>query len=162
MSITLTMPRLSDTMEQGTIIKWNVKEGDEVASGAVVADVETDKATMEMQVYDDGVVARILVGEGDQVPVGTAIALIAEEGEDPSAVDSGGTTPPANEAPVEAPRPWRAAGVQAPRARRRSRDQRSARCTINDLRVRDTRPRDPDTPARALRARVDSRAAGPS
>ena len=64
MSITLTMPRLSDTMEQGTIIKWNVKEGDEVASGAVVADVETDKATMEMQVYDDGVVAKILVGEG--------------------------------------------------------------------------------------------------
>ena len=59
MSITLTMPRLSDTMEQGTIIKWNVQEGDEVASGAVVADIETDKATMEMQAYDDGVVAKI-------------------------------------------------------------------------------------------------------
>ena len=64
MSITLTMPRLSDTMEQGTIIKWNVREGDEVASGAVVADIETDKATMEMQAYDDGVVAKILVDEG--------------------------------------------------------------------------------------------------
>ena len=62
MTISITMPRLSDTMEQGTIIKWNIKEGDEVASGAIVADVETDKATMEMQVYDDGVVARILVG----------------------------------------------------------------------------------------------------
>ncbi|MEE2894357.1 MAG: dihydrolipoamide acetyltransferase family protein [Planctomycetota bacterium] len=88
MSITLTMPRLSDTMEQGTIIKWNIKEGDEVATGAVVADVETDKATMEMQVYDDGVVARILVDEGTQVPVGTAIAVIAEEGEDPSGVEA--------------------------------------------------------------------------
>lgn len=104
MSITLTMPRLSDTMEQGTIIKWNVKEGDEVASGAVVADVETDKATMEMQVYDDGVVAKILVGEGTQVPVGTAIALIAEEGEDPSSVDASGAAAPAatSEAPAAA------------------------------------------------------------
>ena len=101
MSITLTMPRLSDTMEQGTIIKWNIKEGDEVASGAVVADVETDKATMEMQVYDDGVVARILVDEGTQVPVGTAIALIAEEGEDPSSVDDAPAA--AEPAPPEAP-----------------------------------------------------------
>ena len=98
MSITLTMPRLSDTMEQGTIIKWNVQEGDEVASGAVVADIETDKATMEMQAYDDGVVAKILVDEGTQVPVGTAIALIAEEGEDPSGID----VAPATEAPSAA------------------------------------------------------------
>jgi pyruvate dehydrogenase E2 component (dihydrolipoamide acetyltransferase) len=100
MSITLTMPRLSDTMEQGTIIKWNVKEGDEVASGAVVADVETDKATMEMQVYDDGVVAKILVGEGTQVPVGTAIALIAEDGEDPGSVTEGGPAPASAAAPA--------------------------------------------------------------
>ena len=104
MSITLTMPRLSDTMEQGTIIKWNIKEGDEVASGAVVADVETDKATMEMQVYDDGVVARILVDEGTQVPVGTAIALIAEEGEDPSNVDDApAEAEPPSAAPAAAP-----------------------------------------------------------
>ncbi|HAC09849.1 MAG TPA: dihydrolipoamide acyltransferase, partial [Phycisphaerales bacterium] len=51
MSITLTMPRLSDTMEQGTIIRWNVKEGEEVASGAIVADIETDKATMEFEAF---------------------------------------------------------------------------------------------------------------
>jgi pyruvate dehydrogenase E2 component (dihydrolipoamide acetyltransferase) len=113
MSITLTMPRLSDTMEQGTIIKWNVKEGDEVASGAVVADVETDKATMEMQVYDDGVVAKILVGEGTQVPVGTAIALIAEEGEDPGSVTDGGSAP----APAAAPAaPAAAPSTPAPAA----------------------------------------------
>ena len=79
MSITLTMPRLSDTMEQGTIIRWNIKEGQEVLSGEIVADIETDKATMEMQAYDDGVVAKILVGEGTQVPVGTPIAMIAEQ-----------------------------------------------------------------------------------
>jgi pyruvate dehydrogenase E2 component (dihydrolipoamide acetyltransferase) len=95
MSITLTMPRLSDTMEQGTIIRWNVKEGEEVASGAIVADIETDKATMEMQAYDDGVIAKILVGEGMQVPVGTPIAMIAEEGEDPASLDASTPDQPA-------------------------------------------------------------------
>ena len=76
MAIELTMPRLSDTMESGTIIKWNVKEGDAVSAGDVVADVETDKATMEMQVYDDGKVSRIVVPEGKTVAVGTLIAVI--------------------------------------------------------------------------------------
>lgn len=88
MSIDLTMPRLSDTMEQGTIIKWNVKEGDKVASGQAVADIETDKATMEMQVYDDGTLAKILVKEGQTVPVGTKIAVIAEPGEDAASLAS--------------------------------------------------------------------------
>ncbi|MBM4106692.1 MAG: 2-oxo acid dehydrogenase subunit E2 [Phycisphaerae bacterium] len=78
MAIELTMPRLSDTMESGTIIKWNVKEGDKVASGDVVADVETDKATMEMQVYDGGTVSRIVVPEGKTVAVGTLIAVIED------------------------------------------------------------------------------------
>jgi pyruvate dehydrogenase E2 component (dihydrolipoamide acetyltransferase) len=82
MAIEITMPRLSDTMEQGTIIKWNVKEGDEVSAGDAVADIETDKATMEMQVYDDGTVARIVVGEGQTVEVGTLIAVVAEPDED--------------------------------------------------------------------------------
>ena len=77
------MPRLSDTMEQGTIIKWNVKEGDEVSAGDAIADVETDKATMEMQVFDDGTIGRILIDEGQTVEVGTVIAILAEEGEDP-------------------------------------------------------------------------------
>ncbi len=81
MSIELTMPRLSDTMEQGAIIKWEVNEGDKVSAGDVVADIETDKATMEMQVYDNGTIARILVPEGQTVDVGTVIAMIAEEDE---------------------------------------------------------------------------------
>ncbi|MCA9291042.1 MAG: 2-oxo acid dehydrogenase subunit E2 [Phycisphaerales bacterium] len=88
MSIEITMPRLSDTMEQGTILKWNVAEGDAVASGTVVADIETDKATMEMQVYDDGVIARVLVTEGTTVEVGTPIAILAEDDEDPKKVAS--------------------------------------------------------------------------
>lgn len=92
MPIELTMPRLSDTMEKGTIIKWNVKEGQEVSSGQPVADIETDKATMEMQVYDDGVLAKILVSEGEQVDVGTVIALVAEDDEDPKEVAKGAGT----------------------------------------------------------------------
>src|SRR3954466_5333880 len=83
MPIEITMPRLSDTMEAGTIIKWNVKEGDKVSSGDVIADVETDKATMEMTAYDDGTVAKIAVPEGQSTPVGSVIAVLAAEGEDP-------------------------------------------------------------------------------
>jgi pyruvate dehydrogenase E2 component (dihydrolipoamide acetyltransferase) len=90
MPIELTMPRLSDTMEAGTVIKWNVKEGDPVRSGSVLADIETDKATMEMQCFDDGKLAAILVEPGKQVKVGTAIALIALEGEDVASVKAGG------------------------------------------------------------------------
>ncbi len=106
MPIEITMPRLSDTMEAGTVIKWNVKEGDAVKSGSVVADIETDKATMEMQCFDDGRMAAILVEAGKQVKVGTLIALVALEGEDIASVkanvkasvkdtvkDSGGAKP---------------------------------------------------------------------
>ena len=81
MTIEITMPRLSDTMEKGTIIKWHVSEGDEISAGEVLADVETDKATMEMQSFDDGVVAKIAVDEGVAVDIGTVVAVIAEEGE---------------------------------------------------------------------------------
>src|SRR5688572_16341608 len=89
MPIPITMPRLSDTMEAGTVIKWNVKEGDKVSAGDVIADVETDKATMEMQVYDDGTIAKIAAKEGQRVGVGTVIAVLAAEGEDVKAAPSG-------------------------------------------------------------------------
>jgi pyruvate dehydrogenase E2 component (dihydrolipoamide acetyltransferase) len=108
MPIEITMPRLSDTMETGTIIKWNVKDGDAVESGAVVADVETDKATMELSVYDDGTVAKILVPEGETVDVGTPIAIMAEDDEDVSeiAATAGSAPAPAEPAPViEEPTP---------------------------------------------------------
>lgn len=89
MPIEITMPRLSDTMQSGTILKWNVTEGEKVSSGQVVADIETDKATMELSVYDDGTLAKILVPEGQAVDVGSVIALLAEPGEDASSLPAG-------------------------------------------------------------------------
>jgi pyruvate dehydrogenase E2 component (dihydrolipoamide acetyltransferase) len=114
MPIELTMPRLSDTMEAGTVIKWNVKEGDSVRSGSVLADIETDKATMEMQCFDDGKLAAILVEPGKQVKVGTAIALIALEGEDVAAVKAGGAKGGSAKVDVPAPAAKPATAPAAP------------------------------------------------
>jgi len=86
MSVEVTMPRLSDTMERGTIVSWNVKEGQKVAAGDVLGDIETDKATMELQNFDDGVVAAILLPVGQTIEVGKAILVLAEKGEDPAAL----------------------------------------------------------------------------
>ena len=78
MPIELKMPALSPTMEEGTLSKWLVKEGDSVSSGDILAEIETDKATMEFEAIDEGTVAQILVAEGtDNVKVGTVIAVIA-------------------------------------------------------------------------------------
>ncbi len=86
MSIELKMPALSPTMEEGTLAKWLVKEGDTVSSGDILAEIETDKATMEFEAVDEGVIAKILVPEGsDGVKVGEVIAIMGEEGEDVSA-----------------------------------------------------------------------------
>lgn len=81
MAIEVKMPRLSDTMEQGTVVRWAVKPGQKVRSGDVIADIETDKATMELQTFDDGTVADVLVKEGESVKVGTIIMKLAEAGE---------------------------------------------------------------------------------
>ena len=83
MSIELKMPALSPTMEEGTLAKWLVKEGDTVSSGDILAEIETDKATMEFEAVDEGKIAKILVPEGsDGVKVGTPIAIMAGEGEE--------------------------------------------------------------------------------
>jgi len=105
MPINVTMPRLSDTMEQGTVVKWHVKVGDKVTSGQVIADIETDKATMEQAAFDDGTIASLLCPEGKQVKVGEVIAVLAEEGESVSAAAS-----------VPAPTAPRAAAPAAPAA----------------------------------------------
>ena len=87
MPITITMPALSPTMEHGTLAKWIVKPGDTVAPGDLLAEIETDKATMEVEAVDEGTVAQILVDAGtEEVAVGTAILLLAEEGEDPDSL----------------------------------------------------------------------------
>lgn len=83
MPIALKMPALSPTMEEGTLAKWLVKEGDEVTSGDLLAEIETDKATMEFEAVDEGVIAKIVIAEGtDNVAVGDVIAILAEEDED--------------------------------------------------------------------------------
>jgi pyruvate dehydrogenase E2 component (dihydrolipoamide acetyltransferase) len=95
MPIELKMPALSPTMEEGTLAKWLVKEGDSVAAGDLLAEIETDKATMEFEAVDEGTIAKILVAEGtDEVKVGTVIALIAGEGEDAGAAASAPTAAP--------------------------------------------------------------------
>ncbi|WP_375227428.1 pyruvate dehydrogenase complex E1 component subunit beta [Roseobacter sp. S98] len=89
MATEILMPALSPTMEEGTLAKWLVKEGDTVSSGDIMAEIETDKATMEFEAVDEGVIGKILVAEGTEgVKVNTAIAVLLEEGEDASAADS--------------------------------------------------------------------------
>ncbi|MCI4589166.1 pyruvate dehydrogenase complex dihydrolipoamide acetyltransferase [Sphingobium sp. BYY-5] len=116
MSKTIQMPALSPTMEEGTLAKWLVKEGDTVSSGDLLAEIETDKATMEFEAVDEGVVAKILVSEGSEgVKVGTVIAIIAEEGEDVAAAAAGGAK--AEAAPKADPVPAKAeAAAPAPKA----------------------------------------------
>ena len=107
MSITIKMPALSPTMTEGTLAKWLVAEGDEVRSGDVIAEIETDKATMEVESVDDGVMAKIVIEAGSQnVAVGAVIALLAEEGEDVSSVtvpDEAPTAAASETAPAPAP-----------------------------------------------------------
>lgn len=81
MPIVITMPRLSDTMEEGTLIKWNAAVGDKISAGDTIADIETDKATMELQAFDDGTLAKIVVNDGETAPVGSPIVVFAEDGE---------------------------------------------------------------------------------
>ena len=81
MPLEVTMPRLSDTMEEGTLLKWRAKVGDKVSPGDVLADVETDKATMELQSYEDGTIARLVAAEGATLPIGGLILIMAKPGE---------------------------------------------------------------------------------
>jgi pyruvate dehydrogenase E2 component (dihydrolipoamide acetyltransferase) len=107
MPIDITMPALSPTMEEGKLAKWHVKEGDSVSSGDVIAEIETDKATMEVEAVDEGKIGKILVAEGtENVKVNAVIAVLLQEGEDASAVSA-----PKAEAPKAAP----AAAPEAPK-----------------------------------------------
>jgi pyruvate dehydrogenase E2 component (dihydrolipoamide acetyltransferase) len=129
MPIELKMPALSPTMEEGTLAKWLVKEGDKVSSGDILAEIETDKATMEFEAVDEGTIAKILVPEGAEgVKVGAPIAILAGEGEDANAAAApkADTAPPAppkaapapkpDETPKAAPAPVQAAAVPPPKS----------------------------------------------
>src|SRR4051812_36459301 len=114
MPINILMPALSPTMEKGNLAKWLKKEGDKVKSGDVIAEIETDKATMEVEAVDEGTIAKILVPEGTQdVPVNDIIAVLAGDGEDVKAASAGAGAAPAPK-PAEAPKP--AAAAPAPAA----------------------------------------------
>jgi len=109
MATEILMPALSPTMEEGTLAKWLVKEGDTVSSGDIMAEIETDKATMEFEAVDEGIIGKILIPEGSEgVKVNTAIAILIEEGEDADAVSS--AAPPVEPGNEAAP----AGGSEAP------------------------------------------------
>lgn len=98
MPINIEMPKLSDTMTEGTVVRWLKKEGEEVEIGDIIAEIETDKATMEMEAFDEGILSKISVPEGGKAPVGSAIAILLEDGESEEA-----TTPSAESAPAALP-----------------------------------------------------------
>src|SRR5579875_4214820 len=117
MSIDITMPKLSDTMEEGKILRWLKHPGDKVTHGEPLAEVETDKADMVMEAFDDGVMQEILLAEGESAPVGAPIARLAAPGEEikPAAPPSPGALAelaPAAEQPASAP----VQAAQPPRA----------------------------------------------
>ena len=115
MPIVIKMPKLSDTMTEGTLLKWKIRKGDKVEMGEIIAEVETDKATMEMEAFDDGIVQDVFVAEGSKVPVGAKMAVLLAPGETPS---EGGVADeaPAAPAPAAATPPAAAPAAAAPAA----------------------------------------------
>lgn len=114
MPINITMPALSPTMEEGNLAKWLVKEGDKVKSGDVIAEIETDKATMEVEAVDEGTVAKIVVPAGTEaVKVNALIAILAADGEDVAAAAAGGGSAPAAPKAEAAPAPEAAEAAPA-------------------------------------------------
>jgi pyruvate dehydrogenase E2 component (dihydrolipoamide acetyltransferase) len=107
MATYIEMPKLSDTMTEGTLVKWRKNEGDKVRTGDVLAEIETDKATMEMEVFDDGVLHKRLIAEGAKVPIGEKIAILLLKGEAPPADGAQSAEPksPAPAKPSSAPAP---------------------------------------------------------
>ena len=121
MAISVLMPALSPTMTEGKLATWLVAEGDKISAGDVIAEIETDKATMEVEAVDEGVLGKIIVAAGtDNVAVNAPIAVILEEGEDAGSVDmdavagSGGPAPKAEAKPEQAPAPAPAPAAAAP------------------------------------------------
>ena len=117
MTIKILMPALSPTMTEGNLAKWHVKEGDEVNPGDVIAEIETDKATMEVESIDEGIVGKILVPEGTEaVQVNSTIGVLLEDGEDASAIGEGRAS--AGAAPAVSSPPGNADAKASPLAKR--------------------------------------------
>ena len=140
MPINILMPALSPTMEKGNLAKWLKKEGDKVKSGDVIAEIETDKATMEVEAVDEGTIAKILVPEGTQdVPVNDIIAVLAGDGEDVKAAGAGAAArlqPKAADAPKPAAAPAPAAAAPAPAPAARCAGAAGGRCSARPMATR--------------------------
>ncbi|MCY0992689.1 dihydrolipoamide acetyltransferase family protein [Nannocystis sp. ILAH1] len=111
----VTLPRLSDTMEEGVIAKWRIKVGDKVKRGQVIADIETDKATMEFESFDAGTVLKLVAPEGEALPVGAPIAVFGQPGENPDA--AGAPAPKAEDKPAPKAEPAPAKAASKPEAK---------------------------------------------
>lgn len=116
MATPVNLLQLSPTMSEGTVVKWLVKEGDSVSSGTPLAEIETDKAVMEQESFEDGKVLKILVAEGSKVAVGTLLMVTGDAGEDISGLVAGGVPAKKAEAPKAAPAPAKAAAPAKPAA----------------------------------------------
>ena len=130
----ITMPKLSDTMTEGTLVSWKKQKGDKVSSGDVIAEVETDKATMEMEAFEDGVLSEIYVQEGTKVAVGEKIAAIQSKGEAAPAAKA----PAAQAAPAAAtgkPVPAESAPAVVWPMRRTPNNEPAAAATVRSLRT---------------------------
>ncbi|MCF6329070.1 MAG: E3 binding domain-containing protein, partial [Henriciella sp.] len=140
MPINITMPALSPTMEEGTLAKWLVKPGDTVEAGDVIAEIETDKATMEVETVDEGVIVSILVEAGTEgVAVNAVIAVMAEEGEDVSAVAATEPTAPAKAGVSETKSPEPVAGDPGVHRDKRINEVASTPVSLQDLGAGDDR-----------------------
>ena len=116
MPINIEMPKLSDTMTEGTLLRWLKKEGDAIEIGDEIAEVETDKATMAMEAFDEGTLGKILVGEGEKAPIGSVLGILLEDGESADSISSSfgaATAPPAEASPVPVEPPGASAGAPA-------------------------------------------------
>jgi len=114
MSVEITMPQLSDTMTEGTVVKWHKKEGEKVKVGEKIADIETDKAVMEMEAFESGTLALIIVGDGQKVAVGAPLGLIAQGNEKVEDVKKQYRPSAAATAPAGKPQAAPAAAPSAP------------------------------------------------
>src|SRR4029450_5176570 len=149
MALELKMPALSPTMEEGTLAKWLVKEGDNVSSGDILAEIETDKARMGVEAGDEGMISKIMIPEGtDGVKVGTVIALMGGEGDGAEAAPA--AAPKADEPKASAP------PVPAPESQQRTADlvETAARDLVADVAATHDAPEVPEgTPLKSMTVR---------
>ena len=147
MPVEVLMPALSPTMEEGKLAKWLKKEGDEVAAGDPIAEIETDKATMEVEAVEEGKLGRILIGEGtDAVKVNTPIALLLQDGEDASALDEAAAKPERPAPPAEPDKPEESQAETAPQATREA-EAPEPKAPAAAAPPREAPPEDPELPA---------------